>query len=69
MVIFEPSQSIEVDTPKGRGRIWLVTEYGTEIEKVFTIILYDGYIWEFTNQQIKVTDNITMGRCVKNDIK
>jgi hypothetical protein len=65
MVIFEPSQSIEVDTPKGRGRIWLVTEYGTEIEKVFTIILYDGYIWEFTNQQIKVTDNITMGRCKK----
>lgn len=69
MVIFEPSQAIEVDTPKGRGRIWLVTEYGSEIEKVFTIILYDGYIWEFTNQQIKVTDNITMGRCVKNDIK
>jgi hypothetical protein len=66
MVIFEPSQSIEVDTPKGRGRIWLVTEYGTEIEKVFTIILYDGYIWEFTNQQIKVTENITMGRCKKN---
>jgi hypothetical protein len=65
MVIFEPSQSIEVDTPKGRGRIWLVTEYGSEIEKVFTIILYDGYIWEFTNQQIKVTDNITMGRCKK----
>ena len=66
MVIFEPNQSIEVDTPKGRGRIWLVTEYGSEIEKVFTIILYDGHIWEFTNQQIKVTDNITMGRCKKN---
>jgi len=65
MVIFEPSQAIEVDTPRGRGRIWLVTEYGSEIEKVFTIILYDGCIWEFTNRQIKVTENITMGRCKK----
>jgi len=65
MIIFEPSQAIEVDTPKGKGRIWLVTEYGSEIEKVFTIILYDGYMWEFTNQQIKVTNNITMGRCVE----
>jgi len=62
MTIFEPNQAIEVDTPKGRGRIWLVTEYGSEIEKIFTIILYDGYIWEFTNKQIKATDNITMGR-------
>ena len=50
IVIYEPRQELEVETPKGRGRIWLVTEYGTEIEKVFTVILNNGLIWEFTNK-------------------
>jgi len=62
MIIYEPRQELEVDTPKGRGRVWLVTEYGTEIEKVFTIILNNGQIWEFTNKVIFATDNMTMGR-------
>ena len=62
MIIYEPRQALEVNTPKGRGRVFLVTEYGSEIEKVFTVILYDGKIWEFTNSQITATDNITMGR-------
>jgi len=65
MFIHELRQQLEVDTPKGRGRVFLVTEYGSEIEKVFTVILYDGKIWEFTNNQITATNNITMGR--KND--
>jgi|TARA_B110000438_G_scaffold265412_1_gene278729 hypothetical protein len=63
--MLELIQQVEVDTPKGRGRLFLVTEYGSEIEKVFTIILYNGQIWEFTNKDITVTSNITMGR--KND--
>lgn len=53
---------LEVDTPEGRGRIWLVTEYGAEIEKLFTVILNDGRIWEFTNRDIKATSNITFHR-------
>ena len=60
--MLELSQQVEVDTPKGRGRLFLVTEYGTEIEKIFTVILYNGDIWEFTNDKIKATSNITMGR-------
>ena len=62
MTILEVKQGLEVDTPKGRGRVWLVTEYGMEIEKLFTIILYDGTIWEFTNKDIVATSNTTMGR-------
>jgi len=62
MIMLELSQQVEVDTPKGRGRLFLVTEYGTEIEKIFTVILYNGDIWEFTNDKIKATSNITMGR-------
>ncbi|MFB5634986.1 MAG: hypothetical protein ACE5SV_09020 [Candidatus Nitrosomaritimum aestuariumsis] len=66
MIILELQQQVEVDTPKGRGRLFLVTEYGTEIEKLFTVILYNGQIWEFTNKEITATSNITMGR--KNEI-
>jgi hypothetical protein len=63
MVIHECRQPVEVDTPQGRGRVWLVTEYGTEIEKVFTVVLAaSGEIWEFSNRDIKATKNFTMGR-------
>ena len=58
----ELRQQVEVNTPKGRGRLFLVTEYGSEIEKIFTVILYNGEIWEFANNDIRVTNNITMGR-------
>lgn len=58
----ELRQQVEVNTPKGRGRLFLVTEYGSEIEKIFTVILYNGKIWEFANDDIRVTNNITMGR-------
>ena len=62
MIIYEPKQMVYVDTPKGSGQIWLVTEYGQEIEKVFTVILESSEIWEFTNRDIKVKENLTMGR-------
>ncbi len=62
MNIIEVEQQIEVETPRGRGRIWLVTEYGSEIEKVFTVLLHNGEIWEYRNNDIRLTSNITMGR-------
>jgi len=60
--ILELEQNICCKTPKGEGRVWLVTEYGTEIEKVFTVILNNGQVWEFTNKDILMGDNLTMGR-------
>ena len=63
MIIYETQQTLEVNTPKGRGRIWLVTDYGSEIEKIFTVIIHEtGEIWEFGNQHTKATQNKTMGR-------
>jgi hypothetical protein len=63
MTILELRQHVEVMTPKGRGKVWLVTEYGQQIEKVFTCILDEsGEIWEFTNKDIKATNNLTFGR-------
>ena len=63
MMILEVQQSLHVDTPKGRGRVWLVTEYGVEIEKVFTVILDDtGEIWEWQPKDIKILPNLSFNR-------
>ena len=40
MIVYEPRQQLQVMTPKGRGRVYLVTEYGSEIEK---IVLTESY--------------------------
>lgn len=65
MNVIEVQQQIEVETPRGRGRIWLVTEYGSEIEKLFTVLLHNGEIWEYKNNDIRLTSNTTMGRSKK----
>ena len=63
MIVLEVQQSLQVNTPKGRGRVWLVTDYGSEIEKLFTVILDESVeIWEFTNKDVTATSNVTMGR-------
>ena len=62
MTIFEPKNRIEVLTPKGKGFIWLVTEYGTETSKLFTVIQDNGEIWEWQNKDVKVLNNISFNR-------
>ena len=40
-----------------------IKNYGSEIEKILTVIIDDtGEIWEFGNQDIKATKNLTLGR-------
>jgi hypothetical protein len=62
MKILELENRIEVTTPKGKGFIWLVTDYGTETSKLFTVIQDSGQIWEWQNRDIKVLNNITFNR-------
>jgi len=62
MTIFEPKNRIDVITPKGNGTIWLVTDYGHETNTIYTIILDNGELWQFTHKDIKVKPNITFGR-------
>lgn len=63
MTIIELQNRVEVETPKGRGFIFLVTDYGTETSKVFTVIQDEGgLIWEWQPKDIKVKDNITFNR-------
>jgi len=62
MTIFEPQNRVEVLTPKGKELIWLVTEYGTETSKLFTVIQDNGEIWEWQNKDVKVLNNISFNR-------
>lgn len=67
-MIYEPKNRIEVKTPHGHGVIWLVTEYGTETSKVFTVIQDNGQIWEWQPKDILVKNNITFNR-INNETK
>jgi len=62
MTIIELQNRVEVETPKGKGFIWLCTEYGSETSKVFTVIQDSGLIWEWQPKDLKVKDNITFNR-------
>jgi hypothetical protein len=63
VIIFEPSNRIEVKTPKGDGIIWLVTDYGHETDTIYTVIVNStGEIWQWAHKDITVKNNITFGR-------
>ena len=63
MFILEVKNNIEVETPRGKGRVLYITEYGMEIEKMFTVAIDEsGEIWEFTNRDIRMVSNLTFGR-------
>ena len=62
-MIYEPQNRVEVETPKGFGFIWIITEFGTETDTIYTIILDESKeIWQFTHKDLKVRNNITFGR-------
>jgi hypothetical protein len=63
MIIFEPSNRVEVKTPKGDGIIWLVTDYGHETDTIYTVIINEtGQMWQLTHKDLIVKNNITFGR-------
>jgi len=63
VIIYEPSNRIDVDTPKGDGIIWLVTDYGHETDTIYTIIINNtGEMWQYTHKDIIVQKNITFRR-------
>lgn len=62
-MIFEPSNRLDVKTPKGDGIIWLVTDYGHETDTIYTVIINDtGELWQFAHKDIIVKPNITFRR-------
>lgn len=62
-MIYEPTNRLEVTTPKGDGVVWLVLDYGYETDTVYTIIINaTGELWQFTNKDVRVKPNITFRR-------
>ena len=65
-MMYEPHNRIEVDTPKGRGVIFLVTDYGHETDTIYTVIITStGEFWQFTHKDIRAKNNLTFGRDIK----
>lgn len=64
-MIYEPTNRLEVTTPKGDGTVWLVLDYGYETDTIYTIIINaTGELWQYTNKDITVKSNITFKRTV-----
>lgn len=63
--MLEVVNRVEVITPNGDGFIWIVTDYGTETSKVYTVIQNNGELWEWQPKDIKVKQNITFNRYEK----
>jgi hypothetical protein len=62
-MIYEPSNRLEVSTPKGDGVVWYLIDYGHETDTIYTIIINDtGEMWQFTHKDIIVKPNITFRR-------
>ena len=61
-IIYETINRIDVTTPKGKGIIWLVTDYGHETDTIYTVIQENGELWSWTHKDIRVAQNITFGR-------
>jgi len=63
MTIYEPTNRVEVSTPKGDGVIWLVTDYGHETDTIYTVIINStGELWQFRHKEIRAKQNVTFGR-------
>jgi len=62
-MIYEPSNRLEVSTPKGDGVVWYLVDYGHETDTIYTIIINDtGELWQFCHKDIIVKPNITFRR-------
>ena len=65
-MMYEPRNRVEVNTPKGQGVIFLVTDYGHETDTIYTVIINTtGEFWQFTHKDIRAKNNLTYGRSIK----
>lgn len=65
-MIYEPTNRVEVITPKGPGVIWLVTDYGHETDTIYTVIINEtGEFWQYTHKDIRAKSNMTFNRVIK----
>lgn len=57
---------IPLDTPKGRGLAYFVSDFGCDHSLMWTVAIDEsGECWTFPNEQIRFVKNITMGRRIQ----
>ena len=62
-MIFEPTNRLDVTTPKGDGVVWYLIDYGHETDTIYTIIINaTGELWQYAHKDIIVKPNITFRR-------
>jgi hypothetical protein len=62
-MIYEPTNRLEVSTPKGDGVVFYLIDYGHESDTIYTIIINEtGELWQFCHRDIIVKPNITFRR-------
>lgn len=60
--MFEPRQELWLSTPKGKGTVLLIHDYGQEAPLYFTVIIRQtGEMWTFPQHKVRVDKNITLG--------
>lgn len=59
--MYEVREHIDLITPKGKGRLFIIKDYGTEMETIFLVIMNGtGHFWEFKSSECHGLPNMTM---------
>ncbi len=73
VTIYECNMPLEVITPMGPGHIWLVKDYGLEMNTLYSVIIksgkMQGMIFDFSNSDIRVSKNYSLGRGQWSELK
>jgi hypothetical protein len=65
-MILELKQLIWLDTPNGQGIAKFLIDYGPESDLYWVVFITDSKeIWTFSNEEVRLVQNITMGRIKK----
>jgi hypothetical protein len=62
-LILQLNPPIPVFTPKGKALAHVLIDYGIEFDLIWICFNHDdGQCWNWTNKDIKIDKNITLGR-------
>lgn len=65
-MILEITQLIWLQTPKGQGIAKFLIENGPESDLMWVCFIQETKeIWTFSNWDVRVSDNVTLGRVTK----
>ena len=63
MAMLQLNPELPLITPKGKGRAFLVIDYGEDHDLLFVCFVNaSGEIWSFRNSEVRQVENETYGR-------